>query len=95
MIIKNVTFYIKPENIKEFIDATIENRDNSRKEKGIIYFDFLQCKDETNKFLLYEGYESEEAMENHLKAEHFKKWISTVEKYFLRPRDKVTYIPIQ
>ncbi|MDF2503619.1 putative quinol monooxygenase [Clostridium sp.] len=94
MVIKNVTFYIKSENIKEFIEATIENRDNSRKEKGVICFDFLQCKDESNKFLLYEGYKSEEAMEEHLKTEHFKKWINTVEKYFSSPRDKVTYLPV-
>ncbi|WP_010240523.1 putative quinol monooxygenase [Clostridium arbusti] len=94
MVIKNVTFYIKSENIKEFIEATIENRDNSRKEKGVICFDFLQCKDEPNKFLLYEGYKSEEAMEEHLKTEHFEKWINAVEKYFSSPRDKVTYIPV-
>lgn len=94
MIIKNVTFYIKSEHIEKFIEATMENRDNSRKEKGVEYFDFLQCKDGPNKFLLYEGYKSEEAMEEHLETEHFKKWINTVEKYFLRPRDKVTYIPV-
>ncbi|AJA47038.1 hypothetical protein CPAST_c09380 [Clostridium pasteurianum DSM 525 = ATCC 6013] len=93
MIVKNVTFYIKSENIKEFIEATIENRDNSRKEEGIVHFDFLQCKDEPNKFLLYEGYKSEEAMEDHLETEHFKKWIDTVEKYFSSPRDKIVYIP--
>lgn len=92
MIVKNVTFHIKSENVKEFIEATIENRDNSRKEDGIICFDFLQCKDKPNKFLLYEGYESEDAMESHLETEHFKKWIDTVEKYFLSPRDKVVYI---
>ncbi|MFT8315035.1 MAG: putative quinol monooxygenase [Clostridium sp.] len=94
MIIKNVTFYIKPEHIEEFIEATIENRDNSRKEKGVDCFDFLQCKDEPNKFLLYEGYKSEEAMEEHLETEHFKKWINTVEEWFLKPRDRVTYIPV-
>lgn len=93
MIVKNVTFYIKSESINEFIQATIENRDNSRKEEGIVCFDFLQCKDEPNKFLLYEGYKSEEAMEEHLETEHFKKWIDTVEKYFLNPRDKIVYIP--
>lgn len=91
MIVKNVTFHIKSENINEFIEATIENRDNSRKEEGIVCFDFLQCKDEPNKFLLYEGYKSEKAMEDHLETEHFKKWIDTVEDYFLSPRDKVIY----
>ncbi|WP_396127942.1 hypothetical protein [Clostridium sp.] len=33
MIVKSVTFYVKPENTKEFIEATIENQNNSIKAK--------------------------------------------------------------
>lgn len=94
MIVKSVTIYIKPENIKEFIEATIENQQNSRKEKGIECFDFLKSKDDPSKFLLYEVYKSEEDMDEHLKTEHFRKWINTVEQYFSGPRDRATYIPV-
>lgn len=94
MIVKSVTFYVKAEHIKEFIEATKENQNNSLKEKGIICFDFFQCKDEPTKFLLYEGYKSEDDVNEHLKTEHFNKWINTVEKWFLSPRDKATYIPV-
>jgi autoinducer 2-degrading protein len=94
VIIKIVTVYVKPENIKEFIEATIENQQNSRKEKEIESFDFFQCKDDPSKFLLYEVYRSEEGIETHLQTEHFKKWAITVEKYFSRPRDKATYVPV-
>lgn len=94
MIVKSVTFYIKPENTKDFIEATLENKNNSIKEKGIISFDFLQSSDDSTKFLLYEVYESEVGINEHLETEHFKIWINKVEKWFLKPRDRATYIPV-
>jgi len=94
MIVKSVTFYIKPEHTKEFIEATIENQNNSKKEKDIISFDFFQCKDDPTKFLLYEGYKTEDGINEHLETEHFKKWISMVEKWFSSPRDRATYLPV-
>lgn len=94
MIVKSVIFYIKAEHTKEFIEATIENKNNSIKEKGIVHFDFLQCKDDETKFLLYEGYKSKNDVNEHLETEHFKKWINTVEQWFSSPRDKDTYIPV-
>ncbi|WP_160676154.1 putative quinol monooxygenase [Clostridium sp. C8-1-8] len=94
MIVKSVKFDIKPEYIEEFIEATLENQKGSLEEKGVIRFDFLQTVDEAGKFLLYEVYESEEAMEEHLKTEHFNKWIDRVEEYFLSPREKTVFMPI-
>lgn len=94
MIMKNVTFYIKAEHIKEFIAATIENQNNSRKEEGVVHFEFFQNGENPQRFLLYEVYNSEEAVGKHLKTEHFKKWIETVEEYFEKPRDKQVYVPI-
>ncbi|GFZ32312.1 hypothetical protein CSC2_28380 [Clostridium zeae] len=94
MIVKSVTFYIKSEYIKKFIEATLENQSNSIKEEGIKTFDFLQDSENESKFLLYEVYESENAMEEHLETEHFKKWINTVEGYFVSPRERNVYIPV-
>lgn len=94
MIVKTITFYVKTEHIKDFIDATIENQNNSIKERGIERFEFFQCKDDPTKFLLYEAYKSEEDANKHLQTEHFKKWIDTVEQWFSSPRDRSTYIPI-
>ena len=94
MIVKSVTFYVKIEHTKEFIEATIENQNNSIKEKGIIGFDFFQCKDDPTKFLLYERYKSEDDINEHMETKHFKKWINAVEQWFSRPRDRSTYIPV-
>jgi autoinducer 2-degrading protein len=94
LIVKNVTFHIKPDYTQKFIAATLENQRNSKLEKGVSCFDFLQCKDDPTVFLLYEGYISEYDMEEHLKTEHFNKWINTVEKWFSSPRKKVTYVSV-
>lgn len=94
MIVKCVNFYIKAEYREKFIEATLENQKKSKKEKGIICFEFFQCPEDSTKFLLYEGYESEEAMDEHLRTEHFNNWINTVEEWFLIPREKNIYIPI-
>jgi autoinducer 2-degrading protein len=94
MIVKSVTFYVKLEHRKEFIEATIENKNNSIKERGIESFEFFQCKDDLTRFLLYEVYKSEDDVNRHLETKHFKKWISTVEQWFLAPRDRATYTPI-
>ncbi|MDT8716937.1 antibiotic biosynthesis monooxygenase [Clostridium sp. 19966] len=94
MIVKNVTFYIKAEYVDEFIAATIENQNNSRKEEGIAHFEFFKSEENPQKFLLYEVYTTEEAVEKHLETEHFKKWIETVEGYFEKPRDRQVYVPI-
>jgi autoinducer 2-degrading protein len=94
MIVKSVTLYVKEENINEFIEATLENQRNSRKEKGIECFDFFQCEDDATKFLLHEIYSSQEAMDEHLKTEHFKRWINAVEEHFSKPRERVTYVEV-
>ncbi|GKX67408.1 putative quinol monooxygenase [Inconstantimicrobium mannanitabidum] len=94
MILKNVTFYIKPDYINKFIDATIENQKSSLLESGVESFDFLQCQNDPTIFILNEGYKSEEDLNKHLETDHFKKWMNEVEKYFAKEREKVNYIPV-
>jgi (4S)-4-hydroxy-5-phosphonooxypentane-2,3-dione isomerase len=94
MLAKSVTFYVKEESVNEFIEATLENQRNSRKEEEIEVFDFFQCKDDPTKFLLHEVYKSQQGIDDHLKTEHFKKWFNTVQPYFSRPRDGVVYVPV-
>ncbi|WP_026885990.1 putative quinol monooxygenase [Clostridium beijerinckii] len=94
MIVKSVTIYVKQENIEKFIKATKENQNNSLKENGIVCFDLFQSKDDSARFLLYEGYKSEDDVNKHMETEHFKKWINIVEPWFSAPRDKATYIPV-
>lgn len=91
MIIKSATIVIKHEFIKAFIEATIENQKNSIKEEGIVRFDVLQSKDDSNSFMLYEVYKNEVAVEEHKKTKHFSKWDNTVNPLLAKPRERVLY----
>ncbi|MDP4089115.1 MAG: antibiotic biosynthesis monooxygenase [Bacillota bacterium] len=95
MLFKSVTLYVKSEKIDEFIEATLENQRSSRMEEGILCFDFFQCKDDLTRFLLHEGYKTEEAVEAHMKTEHYKKWVGTAEHCFSGPRERAIYIPVE
>jgi autoinducer 2-degrading protein len=94
MLVKSVTIYVKTEHINEFIQATIENQIHSLKEDGISQFEVLQCTNDPSRFLLYEVYQSEDAINAHLQTAHFKKWIDTVTQWFVGPRDRAVYTPV-
>jgi len=87
MIVAVVNIVVKPENIEQFIEATIENHQNSIKEKGNLRFDFLQHRDDPSKFTLYEAYESDEEAAAHRTTAHYLKWRETVEPWMARPRE--------
>ncbi|MDQ7095719.1 putative quinol monooxygenase [Desulfosporosinus sp. PR] len=93
MLVKIVTLYVKESEVKAFIEAAKENRRNSLQEKGIASFDLLQCRDDSSKFVLYEVYSSQQAMDDHLKTAHFKTWNETIGPYLAKPTDRAVYIP--
>ncbi|MGB5218965.1 MAG: antibiotic biosynthesis monooxygenase [Smithella sp.] len=87
MIVTVVNVLVKPENINQFIEATIENHRNSVQEKGNLRFDVLQHRDNPAAFTLYEAYESNEAAAAHKKTAHYLKWRETVEPWMAKPRE--------
>lgn len=91
MIVTSVTVYVKQDHINDFIEATIENHNNSIKEPGNLRFDVLQCKNDPSRFLLYEAYESEEAAADHKNTEHYLKWRETVADWMAQPREGVPH----
>jgi len=91
MHIRIATFYIKPEHVSDFIEATLENQRNSRQEPGVIHFNFHQGQDDKSQFVLYEVFESDDAFEYHKTTAHFKKWLPLVQDWFANPRDLALY----
>jgi (4S)-4-hydroxy-5-phosphonooxypentane-2,3-dione isomerase len=74
MFIFQVHHFIKPENVEEYKAATFENARKTVLEPGVIRFDFFQDKAELTHFSLFEVYRDEQARDEHLQTEHFKKW---------------------
>ena len=87
MIVTVVNIVVKPENIDQFIEATIENHQHSIKEQGNLRFDLLQHRDNPAVFTLYEAYESDETAAAHKNTAHYLKWRETVEPWMARPRE--------
>ena len=87
MIVTIVHVYVKPEFIEAFKAITKENHEGSIKEPGNFRFDILQDAKDRSKFVLYEAYESEEAVAAHKQTTHYLRWRDTVDPWMAKPRD--------
>lgn len=87
MIVNVVTVFVKPEHVSEFIAATLKNHEGSRREPGNKRFDVLQSADDGARFLLYEVFESSEAVDAHRKTAHYAEWRAAVDPWMAKPRE--------
>lgn len=86
-----VTVFVKPDNIREFIEATLENARKTRNEPGNVRFDILQAESDSTRFFLYEVYKSPEGFTSHQQTDHYLKWKSTVADWMAKPREGVKH----
>ena len=91
MVVTHVYIHVKPDRIEEFKRATLENARNSLKEPGVARFDFLQQKDDPNRFVLIEVYRTPEDPARHKETAHYQKWRDAVADWMAEPRKGVSY----
>ena len=94
MIVTFVHVWVKPDRIGPFIEATVENHENSIKEPGNLRFDLVQDASDPSKFVIYEAYGSEESAAAHKDTPHYKKWRETVADWMAQPRRGDKYVII-
>jgi autoinducer 2-degrading protein len=94
MYVVAVTIFVKPENAQAFIDATLDNARNTRKEPGNVRFDVLRAEDDPNRFLLYEAYHQKDDFAKHQQTKHYTRWKQTVTGFMAQPRQGVKHAPI-
>jgi autoinducer 2-degrading protein len=82
---------VKPENVQEFIEASLENARHSVEEPGNRRFDVLQSADDPSKFILYEAYATAEDAAAHKGTAHYLKWRETVADWMAVPRKGIQY----
>jgi autoinducer 2-degrading protein len=87
MLVTTVLIQVKPEHVQDFIQATIENHENSIQEPGNLRFDVLQSLQDPVRFTLVEAYLSEEAAATHKQTAHYVKWRDTVASWMAKPRE--------
>ena len=91
MFVVAVTVFVKPEFVPRFIEATLDNARNTRKEPGNIRFDVLQAEDDPSRFMLYEAYHAKEDFASHQQTEHYLRWKPAVADWMAQPRSAVKH----
>jgi len=86
-----VNIHVFPNDLDNFIRATIDNVSNSIKEPGIIGFDFIQQIDDPTKFMLFEVYKNDEARNSHKETDHYLRWRESVKDMMVEPRSGLSY----
>ena len=94
MQIVHVHVNVKPEFVRAFKQATIENASNSVKETGIARFDVIQQMDDPTKFILVEVYKTAEAPAAHKETAHYAHWRDAVAEMLAEPRQAFRYVNI-
>lgn len=95
MVVSCVHIYVKKDFVDDFVNATLQNHFETRKEPGNLRFDFLQLEMFPQKFVLYEVFESEEAVAFHKTTPHYLKWRDTVQDWMEQPRQGIKYTVIE
>jgi (4S)-4-hydroxy-5-phosphonooxypentane-2,3-dione isomerase len=65
---------IEPDRMGEFMELIEQNAIKSRQEPGCVRFDVLRSDDSETTFFFYEVYQNPDAVEEHKKQGHYKKW---------------------
>jgi len=86
MYVVSVTVFVEDEHVKEFIEVTLDNARNTRKEPDNVRFDVLRCNDVGNRFLLYEAYTNEGGFKRHQQTSHYLRWREAVAGWMAQPR---------
>ena len=91
MFIVHVFVSVKADRVEEFIQASLENAQNSIREPGVARFDVIQQQDDKTRFVLVEVYRKPEDAGKHKETAHYAKWRDTVADMMAEPRKGVKY----
>jgi autoinducer 2-degrading protein len=91
MYVAAVTVFVKPDHVQAFVEATLDNARNTRREPGNIRFDVLRAEEDPNRFLLYEVYKVKDDFARHQQTEYYLRWRATVADWMAQPRQGVKH----
>ena len=75
-----------------FLAASRLNAENSRREPGVTRFDVLQEIEDPRRFVLVEGYVSDDAVSAHRRTDHYAAWRAAVDDLMAEPRHATRYV---
>ncbi|MGR6982111.1 (4S)-4-hydroxy-5-phosphonooxypentane-2,3-dione isomerase [Testudinibacter sp. P27/CKL/0425] len=83
-----VEINVKEGKEDEFLKVFAANHYGTRKEPGNLRFDVLQDPEVSTRFYAYEVYDSESALEQHRKTEHYHQCVKELEPLMTGARSK-------
>ena len=86
MYVITVQLKVKEDQIKEFLDLTLDNASEARQEPGCLRFDVLRNEKEPDRFFLYEVYKNPEAHKAHQQTQHYLRWRDHAPQLLAEPR---------
>ncbi len=94
MYVVCVHVHVKPENVEDFIEASLENARCTVDEPGTLRFDVNRRIDDPTRFVLYEVYRDEEGMKAHKETPHYARWRDAVAPWMAEPRKGVKHLSL-
>jgi autoinducer 2-degrading protein len=94
MYVVSVTVHVRSEFVARFIEATLDNARNTRREPLNLRFDVSQAEDDPSRFLLYEVYLTKEGFAAHQQTAHYLRWKEAVAEWMAKPRQGIRHRPI-
>ena len=94
MLIVHVQIHVKPEFVEAFMQATVANARESRREPGIARFECLQQLDDPSRFVLVEAYREPGAQAQHWETRHYQIWRDAVAPMMAEPRASGKFAPV-
>ncbi|HEX3685918.1 MAG TPA: antibiotic biosynthesis monooxygenase [Bryobacteraceae bacterium] len=91
MTIVHVDIHVKPESVRDFVRATIQNARASVQEPGIARFDVNQDVKDPLHFVLVEVYRKPEDRAAHRTTAHYAAWRDAVADMMAEPRTGVEF----
>ena len=79
--------FAKEDKIDEIIELSKELVEITRKEKGCIKYEMYQDEQDATILTMIEEWENKEALEEHLKSEHFNRIVPRMGKLMLKEAD--------
>lgn len=87
MIIINAKFEVQEQAVEQYEALINDLVTSSRKETGNIGYEHFKSTINENTYLMYEIWESQEAIEAHNTSEHFKSFFANVKPLLAGPSD--------
>ena len=94
MIVRIIDVKVNEQSIEDFKRITVQNREGSIQEPGVLRFDVLQSDRDPQDFFLYEVYRDEQATLDHKETDHYRRWREAAESMMARKRESTSCTPI-